>query len=97
VTLLQVGVRPLRVARIATPLPNAGEGWGVRGYLSVESILETRPLDEVPRMPAKSPTVCSPPHPPNLSRVGERGTEVQRVFRETKSISLYSVTINNRS
>ncbi len=35
-------LRQLQVARIGSPLPNAGEGLGVRGYLSAASTPETR-------------------------------------------------------
>jgi len=71
-------------SRASAPLsPTWGEGLG--GYLSAESIPETRLWMKFPEC-LGSLQLCACPLTPNPSRVGERGTEMHRVFRETKSI-----------
>ena len=56
----------------------------MRGYLFAESIPEARLWMKFLEFLRKPSAVCMPPHPYPLSRAGARGTEVNRVVRETE-------------
>jgi hypothetical protein len=84
VTLLRAGVSQLQVATIGSPLPNVGEGLGGEGDTSLQNQFPIRPWVRISEC-LRELQLCAP-LTPYLFRVGARGTEVHRVFQETKRV-----------
>jgi hypothetical protein len=95
VTLVQVGMRQLEGASIGSPHPHAGEGGGgVGGNLLLNRFPKHGP-DAVPRVLARPPAACSPPHPCPLPRWGEGSRNASHPYdllRNMRTISLQPLT-----